>query len=321
MDPNNGWNWSRDHKNYYRYDYKPDGTYQIKWASQQSQQPHQANPGYSQPALLPPYQQVVPPQQPPYTAVGQPANLYQSTVYGQLTPVFATGYGQPNEPRRTRQDSSGALDSPDSNMSYMPPPLESHRRNQVPGLIPGTPSRGFYEPLDSSYMMQQNGREFFKKGRVFSMLHHEAASEDAIRAMSRYPDSITVVRFQEKVFSQIRRFIVVGERHGYCYACPISTYGGQGTLKPGCNPAEHAIVYIRGTTPRYLPGETGMTIDPIAIDPAVPGTTLTPTSRVRLGMVFPVEMNVKVRNIGMVINEDMPRLVNSSRARNPESLG
>jgi hypothetical protein len=153
------------------------------------------------------------------------------------------------------------------------------------------------------------------------MMHIEAASEDAVREMSGYKDSITVVRFGAHAFSQIRRFVVVAERQGFCYACPISTYSGRGTLKRGCNPAEHAVIHVSGTQPMIFRGENGMNVEPIAIEPAEPGVVLEPASRVRLGKVYPIEWNVKVKNIGKVISQDMSKLVYGSKTMNPEMLG
>lgn len=169
--------------------------------------------------------------------------------------------------------------------------------------------------------MQQNPREFFRIGRVFSFLHLEAASEDALREASPYKDDIEVVRFGQHAFSQIRRFIVVIEKQGFCYACPISTYSGRGTLMKGCNPAEHAVVYVKGTTPQILQNEKGMSIDPIAIEPANSSITLDLAARVRLGKLVPIEWNVKVKNLGKVVPEDLSKLDFHAAGMNPEVFG
>jgi len=105
---------------------------------------------------------------------------------------------------------------------------------------------------------------------------------------------------------------VVAEKQGFCYACPISTYSGRGTLKRGCNPAEHAVVYVQGTTPQRLQDEDEMTIDPIAIVPADASITLDLASRVRLGKHHSIEWNVKVKNLGRVVDADLFRLVQNA---------
>jgi hypothetical protein len=92
---------------------------------------------------------------------------------------------------------------------------------------------------------------------------------------------------------------------------PITTYSGRGTTKQGCRPSEHAIVYFSGTTPRYVEGEygNGMTTDPIEIVPADRNATMDPASRLRFGKTFPVEWNVKVKEIGRVASHDMAKMI------------
>jgi len=107
----------------------------------------------------------------------------------------------------------------------------------------------------------------------------------------------------------------VDPRHDLTFASPISTYGDQGVLKPGCNASEHTIVYLNGTQPTYLRGEweKGMHKEPIQIEPAEPGEQMRPASRVRLGKVHSIEWNVKVREIGIVSQGDMSKLVRYHR--------
>ncbi|KAF2743325.1 hypothetical protein M011DRAFT_376217, partial [Sporormia fimetaria CBS 119925] len=130
-------------------------------------------------------------------------------------------------------------------------------------------------------------------------------------------------RFGEYVFSNIRRFVIVKvpmekvpkgssakprPKH-FAYACPILTYSGRGTTKPDCDPAEHTIVHFRGTKPCYLQGENGMTMDPIEIEhTSDPRATLKPASRLHLGMTYPVQWNVKVKDIGMVSQAHLKKL-------------
>ena len=57
-------------------------------------------------------------------------------------------------------------------------------------------------------------REFFVKGRVFSMLYTEAASETSRAAHN--DDAFTVVRkLNGRVHTQIRRFVVVSVRKNF----------------------------------------------------------------------------------------------------------
>lgn len=143
------------------------------------------------------------------------------------------------------------------------------------------------------------------------MLYSEAASEQLARRQNNDNDAITVVRFNQSVYSQIRRFVIVEVRRGFVYACAISTYSGRGVLKPGCLPSEHTIVYAQGASPTYLQGEyeAGMTKEPIEIIPADSSVTIIPTSRLRLGKIYPVEWNVKVKDIGQVHPEHLSKLL------------
>lgn len=101
----------------------------------------------------------------------------------------------------------------------MPPPVPLELRPHIPGLITGTPTRGWYEPLDSNYRMRTGyeAHQFFKVGRVFAMLWAEAASETALRetlgddgTVRSFRPGYTAGRFPgEVVFSTIRRFVIV----------------------------------------------------------------------------------------------------------------
>lgn len=143
------------------------------------------------------------------------------------------------------------------------------------------------------------------------MLYSEAASEMMARGGGGSDNGITVIRFGEHVYSQIRRFVVVAVKQGFVYACGITTYSRRGTLKGGCIPSEHTIVYLPGTQPHYLNGEyeAGMTKTPIQIIPADSSLTLDPTSRLRFSKMYPIEWNVKVKDIGRVHPEHLSPLI------------
>jgi hypothetical protein len=63
-------------------------------------------------------------------------------------------------------------------------------------------------------------------------------------------------------------------------------------------------VYLTGTDPAscYLPGEheSGMKKEPIQIVPVDPSIKIRRDSRLRFGKTYPIEMNVKVKDIGRV---------------------
>lgn len=146
---------------------------------------------------------------------------------------------------------------------------------------------------------------------------------------SPHDNTYTIVRFNERAHTSIRRFVVVQVKRGFVKAWQVNcilpwyqtnmklsgigTYSGKGVLKHGCMPAEHAIVYLSGTDPAscYLPGEygSGMTKMPIEIVPVDSSITLRRESRVRFGKTYPIEMNVKVKDIGRVEASQLGRLL------------
>ncbi|KAI8936692.1 hypothetical protein NX059_007084 [Plenodomus lindquistii] len=171
-------------------------------------------------------------------------------------------------------------------------------------FISGTPEQGPYDQLDSSYFMRMgsSAASFFVVGRVFAMLYVEKASATSEHDLN--DDAHTVVRFGGVAYSTIRRFVVVEVKWGFVKACEIGTYSGRGVLKPGCVPKEHAIVHLTGTNPAdcYIPGEyeSGMDKEPIQVDPANPEVTLSYDTRIRFSKTYPIEMNVKVKDVGRI---------------------
>ncbi|KAF2646173.1 hypothetical protein P280DRAFT_3310 [Massarina eburnea CBS 473.64] len=170
-----------------------------------------------------------------------------------------------------------------------------------------------YESLDPSYSIRlgYKARQFFVKGRVFAMLYSEAAS-DTLARRNNDNDAFSVLRYRERAFSQIRRFVIVSAtKPDFVYACAISTYSGKGTAKPGVIPSEHSAVYLTGTEPSYVTGEreSGLRKYPIAITPAEQGMIMSPFSRLQYSKMFTVEKTVEVKDIGRVIPEDMSKLL------------
>lgn len=207
---------------------------------------------------------------------------------------------------RPRHDSGGSA------TAAMPEPVPQEVRTQIEGLIHGTPEAGWYEPLDSNYRVRTGAEayKFFQVGKVFAMLHTQAAGPDV-----PFSDSVTFVKYGEQAYSQIRRFVVVDVRRGFVYACAITTYSRRGTLKPGCVPKEHSIVYLDGEQPISLPNER-LEKQPIQINRADPSIRFDPTSRIHYAKAYPIEMNVKVKDIGNVASEDLTNLLNYYKQEN-----
>jgi hypothetical protein len=166
-----------------------------------------------------------------------------------------------------------------------------------------------HEELDHRYKKRTDAGRFFVIGRVFAMLFHEGAGDAKGWHLSQ------AVKFQvgwdgnkgkynQEVYSHIRRMVVVRERHGYCWCIPINTYNYQGVAKRGLsaqNRKAHCVIHMDNTNPTTGPGEQGlMAKKPIAVTAASPEQKLHHMSRLNFGKVYSVEWNVKVMNVGKV---------------------
>ncbi|KAH5441365.1 hypothetical protein HBI47_040230 [Parastagonospora nodorum] len=203
--------------------------------------------------------------------------------------------------------------NPEWPLQVLPPSFEHEVRFR------GTPHRGWYD-LDPRYRVRTaaEAHSFFVKGRVFAMLWSETAGATANLARNGTENTaITVGLFNQQVFSQIRRFVIMEvnrEKH-FVYACAIFTYNGQGTLKRGCTASEHAPVYMTGSQATTYQGELerGMTKEPIEVTPDDETETMLPASRLRFGKHYSIEWNVKVREIGIVAPRYRSRLMKHYR--------
>ncbi|KAH6644147.1 hypothetical protein C7974DRAFT_15550 [Boeremia exigua] len=128
------------------------------------------------------------------------------------------------------------------------------------------------------------------------------------------------VSFVESGYSTTRRSVVVSAptRKEFVYACGISTYSGRATLKNGCSPEDHAMVYFSGTSPvcSLHERQRGLPADAIEVCPAESGMTMNSESRINFGKTVAIERNIKVKDIGQVVSEDMSVLVSFWKAAN-----
>lgn len=151
-------------------------------------------------------------------------------------------------------------------------------------------------------------------------------TEPAGSTATSYNDSVTLVKYGELAYTQVRRFIVVRQKKAFCFAMyvqllyrltspqtniirPIFTYHDQGTLKPGVEPDEHAIAYSWGQHPQLLAGETQLTKEPICIAMTDDRKPLNIASRIFFGIHHPIQYNVKVKDLGYVIPDHLSTLV------------
>ncbi|KAK9857856.1 hypothetical protein MYU51_020175 [Penicillium brevicompactum] len=167
---------------------------------------------------------------------------------------------------------------------------------------------GENETLDPRYKVQRDGDAFFQVGRVFSMLYHENAGSRGPRNSKQGPPrnspQFIKGKYQEPIYSSIRRMIVVKQQQGCCWCVPITTYGGQGAAKSGIDRTKHAVIYMQGEEPPVQGDVRRMTkqsleVEPIRHENRHSGRfehkpSLDSMSRVNFGKVYTVEHNVKV---------------------------
>ena len=191
----------------------------------------------------------------------------------------------------------------------------------VPSIVPDI--RGTQEDeelLDGEYYKRPDAKTFFAVGRVFALLWHESAGDGKPRPGVHLSNAkfVRTGPLGQKVFSHIRRMVVVKNRHGYCICRPINTYNGQGVSKPGLSKEEreaHSIVYSAASSPMCTAAERRfITKKAIAVDIARPDRKLDQMSRLNFAKVHTVEWNVKVMNVGKVSQESMVYLNTYSQA-------
>jgi hypothetical protein len=174
---------------------------------------------------------------------------------------------------------------------------------------------GDREELDHRYYRKPDAKKFFVVGRVFAMLWHEGAGDKKGGHLSQ-AEPFSVQRnskrrgkYNEEVFSHIRRMAVVKARHGYCWCVPINTYNYQGVAKKGLSREDreaHSIIYMDDTNPSMHSAEKGMMFkSPIAVSAASSEQKLHYMSRINFGKVYSVEWNVKVMNVGKIHRDSM----------------
>ncbi|OCL11717.1 hypothetical protein AOQ84DRAFT_386634 [Glonium stellatum] len=215
---------------------------------------------------------------------------------------------QPLSPAQTGYQSQGNTYQYQAGTSILPSPLKGWPQPEGQPFRKGGNNmtrniRHDHERLDPSYKTMPN--KFFIIGRVFALLFSESLGAGG------YLDStnVAVVKYGELVHAQVRRFVVVREKRGFCYACPISTYSGRGTAKAGVNPDEHAVVYSLPSSPLLVDGEAALAKCPIRVIPASPDIKFAPASRINFAINYPIQHNLKVKDIGVVANEDRLNLI------------
>ncbi|KAF3008440.1 hypothetical protein E8E13_003070 [Curvularia kusanoi] len=224
------------------------------------------------------------------------ASPNQSSMYQSFS-VHPSSYS-PDQLHYSELANSSKTASPNQSSLYQSSSF--HPSSYSPGQL-------HYFELDSSYRVRP--RNFFTEGRVFAVMFSETAASSTKPINYNNSSSLSEVRHAGNiVYTAVRQFVVVRQKREFCYACPIFTYSGRATTKPGVRESEHAIVYSSQCLPRLLPGEAGITKSPICVIMAEGVPLLSAASRIYFGIHHPIQYNVKVKDIGVVAPNDFPIL-------------
>ncbi|KAJ5826382.1 hypothetical protein N7474_003520 [Penicillium riverlandense] len=154
---------------------------------------------------------------------------------------------------------------------------------------------------------------------VFAMLWHENAGHHGTilsqRGSPLGTNPFTRGKYQEPIYSSIRRMVVVKEQKGCCWCVPVTTYSGQGVAKAGVDRSKHAVIYMHGhgNRPITSPNEPKMVKEPIEVQPSSPDQKLDPMSRLNFGKVYTVEHNVKVLPVGKICESSLEKFLAYAR--------
>jgi hypothetical protein len=241
------------------------------------------------------------------------SQLTQSMANTNLAPGASNSAASSVQTRRFQQNGAVLQQSIDRNtgvqviLQNTPP---TPRNLQAEGIVlqrslVGT--TGNVERLFPEYTVRP--KRFFCLGRVFLVLWAEPAGGNGSNAgtvVTMQEQGTVLNHLGERVFSKVRRFVVIRESDQYCNALPITTYSGRGVAKRNVVKAEHAIIYTGRDPPqprldeRPSRGETGMRSQSIRVDPDNRTDRLDEMSRIHFGGVHQVHHNIKTKSLGIV---------------------
>ncbi|KAH7081325.1 hypothetical protein BKA63DRAFT_503599 [Paraphoma chrysanthemicola] len=157
-----------------------------------------------------------------------------------------------------------------------------------------------HESLDTRFrrVSKSSHAKFFVLGRVFKMLWTEPAGQTN-PGKTRNSTHFSLVWMGEQAFSEVRHFLVVRNKGSFSQCIPIQTYKGRGTTKPGIIASDHGVIHSSIEAPNLIAGEN-ITKYSIRVQPTS-NESLDPASRVNYAKAYAVEHNVKVLDIGMVV--------------------
>ncbi|KAH6711970.1 hypothetical protein BKA61DRAFT_675769 [Leptodontidium sp. MPI-SDFR-AT-0119] len=168
-------------------------------------------------------------------------------------------------------------------------------------IVRGTPGR--YEALDRSYAKRTfDYKKFFRPGRVFSTLWTESYDDGTQSENDQFPSTVTYQVSKQRVFSKIRRFVVVHQAERIYTCLPVTSYNVKGSKKKGINLNNHGLIYSSKEPPPHV---EGITKAPLRIIRAKRADKITNPTYINYGRVYTVETNVKVRDVGVLDSESL----------------
>ena len=180
-----------------------------------------------------------------------------------------------------------------------------------------------YELVDPTFHVKD--KTFFHEGKVFAVIMNETAGETARPAKNPVDyasASINPVKYLDNfVYTNVRRFVVVRAKREFCFACPVFTYSGRGTTKPGVRASEHGIICSWGQKAELLPGESGITKTALNVVMAAGERNLHKASRIYYGIHHPIQYNVKVKEIGYIPEIQIPILQGNWKEEDASNTG
>lgn len=247
----------------------------------------------------------IPPTGPadPFYGRAQPSSEYHQTQGYDVTPTAAypSNVVEAQPDLTTSQYYPTQQNLSPSQPSYAVPVTSAYHFSQQGAAIvdarqqTNPPSRGnpkAQQKLDASfYVRNHDYKKFFRVGKVFMTLW-----SDQLGSTAEQGSFVSDVIYGERVYSKVRRFIVVrpgaDKRSATCL--PITSYRGTGLSKSGIQLGEHGFIYSK-REPEKVSGMCSKALR-VHLSPKAPD--LINPSLVHYGKVHTVEGNWKVKDIG-----------------------
>lgn len=260
--------------------------------------------------------QIQPRTQPP--GMGQLTQAMGSTS---LTPGAPTSVANQVQTRTIQRNGAQLVQSVDPRTGVQvivqntPPTPENLQAEGITVQRELIGTAGSAERLFPDYIVRPS--RFFCLGRVFLVLWAEPAGGNGSNGgtvVTMQEQGTVLNHLNERVFSKVRRFVVIRESDQYCNALPITTYSGRGVAKRNVIKSEHAIIYTGRVPPqprqdeRPVRGETGMRPQSIRVDPDNRTDRLDDMSRIHFGGVHQVQHNIKTKSLGIVSRQSIDAL-------------